>query len=138
MKRFFVLFAGLVFMLGLSFSAEAQYDMEESGDTSLLPVAVTPQAEEVKALPTAFGLSQNVPNPFNPLTEIRYQLPEASQVVLSVYDVRGRRVQVLVDDFVDAGYRTMVWDAKEIASGIYFVRMEAGDFIEVQKMVLIR
>ena len=105
------------------------------------PISVTPQAEvamEAKALPSEFGLSQNVPNPFNPATEIRYQLPEASHVMLAVYDALGRKVQVLVEGFMDAGYRSVVWDAKAVASGTYFVRMEAGDFVEVRKMALIR
>ena len=105
------------------------------------PISVTPQAEEaveVQALPTEFGLSQNFPNPFNPATEIRYQVPEASHVVLAIYDVLGQEVRVLVDGFVDAGYRSVVWDAEDAASGIYLVRMEAGDFVAVRKMALIR
>ena len=85
-----------------------------------------------------FGLSQNVPNPFNPVTEIRYQLPEASKVRLTVYDLLGQRVEILVDAFVEAGYRSVVWEAKDVASGVYLVRMEAGDFVEVRKMVLMR
>ena len=59
-------------------------------------------------------------------------------MALVIYDLLGRKVQVLVDDFVDAGYRTTVWDAKEVASGVYFVRMEVGEFVAVRKMVLIR
>ena len=105
------------------------------------PIAVTPQAEEVaevQALPTEYGLSQNFPNPFNPTTEIRYQLPEASYVVLAIYDALGQKVQVLVEGFINAGYRSVVWDAKDVASGLYFVRMEAGDFVEVRKMAVIR
>ena len=105
------------------------------------PISVMPQtaeAAQVQALPTEFGLAQNVPNPFNPTTEIRYQVPAASHVELAVYDALGRKVQVLVDGLVQGGYRTVVWDAKEAASGVYLVRMEAGDFVEVRKMVLIR
>ena len=55
-----------------------------------------------------------------------------------MYDLPGQKVRVLVEDFIDAGYRSVVWDAKEVASGLYFVRMEAGDFVEVRKMALIR
>jgi len=94
--------------------------------------------DNVRPLPTEFGLSQNVPNPFNPLTEICYQLPEASGVVLAIYDVLGRKVEVLVEGFVEAGYRSVVWDAEDAASGVYLVRMEVGDFVEVRKMALIR
>jgi len=117
-------------------------DVAFDGTTTMHgPISVIPQAEEaveVQTLPMEFALSQNVPNPFNPVTEIRYQLPEASYVELAIYDVLGQKVRVLVDGFVDASYRTMVWDARDVASGIYFVRMEAGDFLEVRKMVLIR
>ena len=56
---------------------------------------------------------------------------------LVVYDVLGLKVEVLVDDFVEAGYHSVVWDAKDMASGVYLVKMEAGDFIEVRKMTLI-
>ena len=59
-------------------------------------------------------------------------------MVLAIYDALGRKVQVLVDGFEDAGYRTTVWDAKEVASGIYFIRMEAGEFVAVRKMVVLR
>jgi len=59
-------------------------------------------------------------------------------VALVIYDLLGRKVQVLVDGFVDAGYRSVVWDAKEAASGIYFIRMKAGKFVAVCKMVVLR
>ena len=105
------------------------------------PISVMQQAEEavkVKALPMEFGLSQNFPNSFNPVTEIRYQLPEASVVVLTVYDTLGQEVQVLAADFVEAGYWSVVWDTKEAASGVYFIQMAAGDFVAVRRMALVR
>ena len=110
-------------------------DVAYDGTTKMHgPISVMPQ----QVLPTAFGLSQNVPNPFNPQTTITYQLPEASHVELAIYDVLGRKVRVLVDGFVEAGYRSVVWEAKEAASGLYFVRMEAGGFVEVRKMAVVR
>jgi hypothetical protein len=96
------------------------------------------EEEDDHSLPENFSLSQNFPNPFNPTTEIRYQLPEASEVRLTVYDLLGQQVQVLVDGFEDAGYRSVVWDAKEAGSGLYFVRMKTDDFVQVRKMVLMR
>jgi hypothetical protein len=101
------------------------------------PISVTVQPE-AKALPAEFGLSQNFPNPFNPVTEICYQLPKDSYIVLTVYDVLGQEVQVLVDGLVKAGYRSAVWDAKDAASGIYFIQMQTGNFVERRKMALIR
>ncbi len=95
-------------------------------------------AEMSARVPTAFGLSQNYPNPFNPTTEIRYQLPKASHVKLVVYDVLGHEMDVLVDQTMACGYWSVVWDAREMASGLYFVRMEARDFVKVRKIALIR
>ena len=91
-----------------------------------------PQAAEpaqVKALPTEFGLAQNVPNPFNPRTTIAYQLPEASKVRLTVYNIAGQLVQVLVEEHKEAGNYTAIWDARGLGSGIYLVRLNAGTFI---------
>lgn len=96
------------------------------------------EEEDDQSLPENFSLSQNLPNPFNPTTEIRYQLPEASHVGLAIYDALGRKVQVLVDGLEDAGTRSVVWDAREVGSGVYFVRMKADDFVEVRKMVVLR
>ncbi|MCK5526664.1 MAG: tandem-95 repeat protein, partial [Candidatus Latescibacteria bacterium] len=100
------------------------------------------EAEEATKLamtsPDYFRLFQNHPNPFNPVTTIRYQLSEASHVELAIYDVLGRKVRMLVDGFEQAGYRSVVWEAEEAASGIYFVRMEAGGFVVVRKMAVVR
>ncbi len=106
------------------------------------PISVMPQAKdeavEAQVLPTEFGLSQNFPNPFNPTTEIFYQLPEASHMELAVYDIVGHKVDVLVEGIVQAGHWSVKWDANDLASGIYFVRMEAGHFVETRKIALIR
>ena len=92
---------------------------------------------EVKALPAEFGLSQNVPNPFNPRTTTAYQLPEASEVRLTVCNAAGRVVQVLVNAHKEAGAYAATWDARGFGSGIYLVRLEAGAFIQTRKMVKI-
>ena len=110
------------------------------------PISVTPQAEEaveVQALPTEFGLSQNVPNPFNPRTTIVYQLPEASEVRLAVYNAAGQRIRTLVDETKEAGSYQAVWNGaddagKPMAGGVYLYELRAGDFVQVRRMVLIR
>ena len=94
-------------------------------------------------LPLAFSLSPNYPNPFNPSTEIRYSIPRASQVSIAVYNVLGQRVTGLVDLHQKAGNYRITWDGtdsrgKSVASGIYFYRMKADQFVQSHKMILLK
>jgi len=89
-------------------------------------------------LPEAFCLRQNYPNPFNPTTAICYQLPAISQVDLSIYNTLGQKVATLVSENQPAGYYTVHWDASGLASGVYFYRLEAGEFVQTKKMILVR
>jgi hypothetical protein len=98
---------------------------------------------EFDELPAAPSLSQNYPNPFNPATRINYALHKDCHVRLAVYNILGQRVIMLVDEHQAAGYRTVLWDGKnqygnQVASGIYFYQLQAGDFVETKKMVLLR
>ena len=88
--------------------------------------------------PTEFRLSQNYPNPFNATTVIPFQLPHASHITLSVYDVLGRKVATPIDNPLSSGYHTAAFDASDLASGIYFCQMQANDFMEVKKMILLK
>jgi hypothetical protein len=90
------------------------------------------------ALPTAYSLSQNYPNPFNATTTIKYQLPVDSDVELEIYNLFGQKVATLVDSRQQAGYRSVIWDASEVSSGIYFYRLRAGDFTETKRMMLVK
>ena len=90
------------------------------------------------ALPAAFELAQNYPNPFNPATQIRFAIPRAAKVHLSVYDILGREVAVLVNEAMQPGQYEYEFDARELSSGIYFYRLEAGSFKQVRKMLLAR
>ncbi len=85
-----------------------------------------------------FSLEQNFPNPFNPKTEINYQIPELSFVTLKVYDVLGSEVAILVNEENSAGNYEVEFDATDLSSGIYFYRLQAGDFVETKKMVLMK
>jgi hypothetical protein len=89
-------------------------------------------------IPYKFDLIQNYPNPFNPSTMINYQLPMANDVELSIYNLLGQKVATLVSDRQAAGYYQVEWDASGYASGIYYYRLVAGEFIEMKKMVLLR
>ncbi|RME58567.1 T9SS C-terminal target domain-containing protein [Candidatus Parcubacteria bacterium] len=88
--------------------------------------------------PTGFRLAQNYPNPFNPATTIRFQLPQSGFVSLKVYDLTGREVAVLVNEQKPAGTYQVNFDAGQLASGVYFYRLQAGNFQQTRKMLLMR
>jgi hypothetical protein len=90
-----------------------------------------------------FSLLQNHPNPFNPTTHIDFDLVRTCQVRLEIYNILGNKVKTLINDRLDAGPKSITWDGKddrgkEVASGIYFYRLKAGDFTESKKMVIIK
>ncbi|OPX21603.1 MAG: hypothetical protein B1H02_07385 [Candidatus Latescibacteria bacterium 4484_107] len=99
--------------------------------------------EATVSLPQEYFLYQNFPNPFNPITELRYQLPEASEVRLSVYNLLGQEVRRLVDEKMAAGAHSAQWDGRDdsgnpLASGVYLCRFRAGDFRQTKRIVLLR
>jgi hypothetical protein len=126
------------------------FDLRKNAACAFTPVTpispfrvVVGTAEAVQSIlndlvPKAFALRQNFPNPFNPTTVISCQLPEASSLRLVIYDMLGREVAVLMDERKEPGIYTVTFDAKGLASGIYFCRMVAGGFTAVKKMVLMR
>ncbi len=89
-------------------------------------------------IPGTYALYQNYPNPFNPTTHIKFDIAKASNVKLVVYDILGREVKTLVNEFKNPGAYEMQFDASNYASGTYFYRIEAGDFVEIKKMVLVK
>ena len=89
-------------------------------------------------LPDRFGLNQNRPNPFNPVTTISYALPSASYVKLVVYNMMGQEVATLADGWRDAGVYEISFDARNLASGVYLYRLSAGDYVETKRMVLLK
>ncbi len=97
--------------------------------TVLIPVSVdfTTGVPERAGIPATYALHQNYPNPFNPSTTIKFDLPEASHVSLVVFDVLGRKVTGIANGQFDAGYRSVVWQAGNLASGVYFVRFNVSD-----------
>lgn len=88
--------------------------------------------------PYTFALHQNYPNPFNPSTTIRFDLPVAGAVSLAIYDIQGREIIHLIDDFYQAGYHTTKFDGRSLASGIYFARLKAGNYSQTRKMLLVK
>ncbi len=88
--------------------------------------------------PARFTLTQNYPNPFNPSTTITYELPRASEVKLSVYDVLGREVSVLVNERRDAGVHEVEFNASALASGVYLYKLTTGTFTQIRKMIVVK
>jgi hypothetical protein len=104
------------------------------GDTSMV-VSVD---DEDETIPKDFKLFQNYPNPFNPSTKISWQSPAGSHQTLKVYDVLGREVATLVNEYTDAGYHKVEFNSTGLASGVYYYQLKAGSFIETKKMILLR
>jgi hypothetical protein len=88
--------------------------------------------------PNKFSLSQNYPNPFNPSTKIKFALPKAEKVKIELYNTLGQRVEILFDQHMKAGYHVVEFNGQNLSSGIYFYRIEAGEFQDVKKMILLR
>ena len=89
-------------------------------------------------IPNFFGINNIYPNPFNPTTTIRYGLNQNAIIQISIYDINGRLITTLINEFQIAGYHFITWDASIYSSGIYFLNMSAGETFEIKKMVLIK
>jgi hypothetical protein len=105
----------------------------------------SPGVEETIEIPNYYFLAQNYPNPFNPVTIIKFGLPQGENVKLVVYDILGREVKTLINEFRNSGVQEVSFDATNLASGVYFYRIEvrqAGSstvkFIDVKKMLLVK
>ena len=100
-----------------------------------ITVPVNKQADQ---LPLNFSLSQNFPNPFNPITTIRYALPSSAHVKLTVHDVLGREMVTLVNEEQTAGWKEVEWNASGFAGGMYVVKMTTNNFVETKKILLMK
>jgi subtilisin family serine protease len=113
-------------------------------DSSDEPFVITSGASPVEqAIPLVYGLAQNFPNPFNPQTEIRFELPHPGNTRLKVFDIRGRLVKDLVSGHMGAGRHSVVWmgrdnGGRQVASGVYYYRIESGKFMETRRMTLVK
>jgi phosphatidylserine/phosphatidylglycerophosphate/cardiolipin synthase-like enzyme len=105
---------------------------ENAGGTDVL-LGVTDKGNE---LPTSFLLAQNYPNPFNPSTTIEFSVPQSKLVSIKIYDVVGREVSTLVNENLAAGSYKVTWNASKLSSGVYFYKMNAGNFVQTKKLLL--
>jgi hypothetical protein len=94
--------------------------------------------QQISTIANQFNLSQNYPNPFNPNTRIKFQIPKPNFTKLTVFDILGNEVKTLVSDNLRGGEYEVDFDASELASGIYYYTLKAGEYISVKKMVLIK
>jgi len=120
---------------GLAKSSASHIRIVATSDLPPLPPAENAVTIDI---PKQFALEQNYPNPFNPITVFRYQLPIDSKVTLKIYNLLGQEIKTLVDDWQDAGYKTVEWNASNFSSGVYFYRIHAGSFTQTKKLILMR
>lgn len=118
------------------FRTNMMYLSFPKSEISLVPVSVQePQGE----IPSRFVLHQNYPNPFNPTTNIMFDLPGPAEVKLTVYDMSGKMVTTLINGRLESGTHTVTWNvAKDVASGIYFAKLESANFSSVKKMMFLK
>jgi len=99
---------------------------------------VIPDGEIVLILPTKYSLEQNYPNPFNPETTIKFSLVKSGHTTITIYNSVGQRVETVMDRNMDAGFHNLIFNAYNYASGVYFYKIESGDFAQVRKMLLMK
>ena len=115
---------------------EFDVDVDPDGAFTVGDVPTGTGGTDPTLVPRLSALRQNQPNPFNSVTTIPFDLSAARHVTLTVYNVRGQRVETLINGTYPAGFHSFQWRAADIPSGIYFYRLEAGSFKEVRKMLL--
>jgi hypothetical protein len=103
--------------------------------TAMCLVGIEPVSNEI---PEVFSLMQNYPNPFNPVTTIKYGIPKTSNVILRIYDVLGNEVRTLINEKKSPGVYSESFNSENLSSGVYFYKIEAGDFTDVKKMLLVK
>ncbi len=106
------------------------------GAMASIGIPVSVKYEET--IPSKYVVYQNYPNPFNPTTNIKFALPKSGHVKLTIYDALGREVETMINNELAAGTHNIEWTAKNMASGIYLYRIEAGNFVKVNKMLLVK
>ncbi|MBN1782376.1 glycoside hydrolase family 88 protein [bacterium] len=113
-------------------------DPGKLGTVRLTGITTDVDESHKKSIPRTWHLAQNFPNPFNPVTQINYQLPKSSFVCLSIYNVSGQLVDRLVNENKDAGFHSVIWNAADAGSGLYFYHISAGKYSEVKKCLVLK
>ncbi len=113
------------------------HNLKWSGWSNATSFNVTTDIKD-KTIPTVYSLEQNFPNPFNPSTKINYQLPQNGFVTLKIYDVLGNEIITLVNGEQNAGTYQTVFDGSRLSSGVYFYKIQSGDFVATKKLILMK
>jgi len=108
------------------------------GTSYIIDFGPTTGISEPKQIPSKFILEQNYPNPFNPSTTIKYSVPQSGEVSLKVYNLIGEEVATLSSGFLQAGNYTATFNGSNLASGVYFYRLQASNFVETKRLVLLK
>jgi hypothetical protein len=110
--------------------------VDESEDFTITDVQTSIGVQEKN--PAVFKLHPNYPNPFNPTTVINYELPNSTNIDLSVYNLLGQKIVTLVSGQQNAGYHSIEWNALHLSAGAYFIKLQADDFVQIKKAILIK
>ena len=112
-------------------------------DGSVIRSIARTNSSEIKAIPVRFALKQNFPNPFNPSTEIRFDLPENDNVILEVYNMMGQKIKTLASGNMSPGYHSIIWNGTndagaKVATGMYFYSINTSNFQSIKKMLFLK
>jgi flagellar hook assembly protein FlgD len=119
------------------FDGEREY-VAHVGDLVFTSQGTEVMSVDIPTGPTSYKLYSNYPNPFNPTTTIRFDLPYKSVVSVKVYDLQGREVMSLIDGNMDSGYHSVRWNAEAMSSGVYLIALKSGDKSLIEKVVLLK
>jgi hypothetical protein len=119
-------------------SATNQIEIVFINEMPPLPPDYASRYSGIKIIPTDYFLESNYPNPFNPTTVIKYALPKAENVNLKIFNMLGQEVKTLVNEVQGAGFKSAVFEASNLSGGVYVYRLQAGTFVSVKKMILLK
>ena len=124
-------------------TANWTYENGNIDEGVIFAVDCSPVSINAEIIPLKFQLHNAYPNPFNPITTLRYDLPEQATVNIIIYDIMGREVRTLVNTIQDAGFKSIIWNAtndygKPVSAGVYLYQIQAGEFVQTKKMVLLK
>ena len=115
-----------------------EYDPRQMTEVITNLLSTVSVDEDISITPFSFQLEQNYPNPFNPATTLEYTLQNSGEVSLIIYNLLGQEAVKLINEVQQAGHHEVTWNAYDFASGIYFYRLQASDFVQTRKMVLLK